>query len=266
MLIDWARAALATRRRRPRYLHTGMGYLEFLAGLHARVQPRSYLEIGTRKGRSLTVANCASIAVDPTLQVSSNVIGEKPSCLFVQATSDAFFESGLLRRVFSDGVDLAFLDGLHNYEVLLRDFMNTERNCHPRSLIILHDCLPPIPEMAERTYRPSQRRDGRFRSDWTGDVWKLLPILTAHRPDIRIVAVDAPPSGLVICGNLDPASTVLAEKYEAIVEGHRAMSLEEFGMDALFGLANLQSSHAVLARTDLGTFFMREPETAATAR
>jgi hypothetical protein len=117
MLIDWARSARAARWRRPPSPHVGMDYRDFLAGLHARLDPRSYLEIGTQKGRSLALANCASIAVDPNLQVLSNGIGEKPSCLFVQATSDAFFKSGMLSRHFPDGVDFAFLDGLHHYEV-----------------------------------------------------------------------------------------------------------------------------------------------------
>jgi hypothetical protein len=49
--------------RRPR--HEGTGYLRLLRRLHALKRPRSYLEIGTAAGKTLAVARCASIAIDP---------------------------------------------------------------------------------------------------------------------------------------------------------------------------------------------------------
>ncbi len=48
---------------RPR--HEGTGYLRLLRRLHALKRPRSYLEIGTAAGKTLAVARCASIAIDP---------------------------------------------------------------------------------------------------------------------------------------------------------------------------------------------------------
>ena len=54
-----------------------------------------------------------------------------------------------MRDFFPKGPDIAFLDGMHRAEYLLRDFMNTERFSHERTLILLHDCLPVNARMAD---------------------------------------------------------------------------------------------------------------------
>ena len=41
---------------------------ELLQGLHEKTRPRTYLEIGIRTGRSLTLSRARSIGVDPSLQ------------------------------------------------------------------------------------------------------------------------------------------------------------------------------------------------------
>jgi hypothetical protein len=120
---------------------------------------------------------------------------------------------------------MAFLDGLHLFEFLLRDFMNTERVCDRNSLILLDDCLPITIEMAERDYRPAERRDKETAVWWTGDVWKLLPILREYRPDLRIVPVDVNPTGSIVVSNLDPESTRLSECYPEILRRYLEVEL-----------------------------------------
>ena len=66
-------------------------YLPVLKRLHDVLRPETYLEIGTRSGDSLRLASCASIAIDPSFCVSSDVIGTKPACHFYQIPSDRFF-------------------------------------------------------------------------------------------------------------------------------------------------------------------------------
>ena len=148
--------------------------------------------------------------------------------------SDDLSEHEDLKRYFVRGVDLAFLDGLHLFEALLRDFTNTERFCHDRSVILLHDCLPLNERMAEREMRIVETEDQSTRLHWTGDVWKLLPILRKYRPDLRLLQLDCPPTGLVICTGLDPYSNVLTQNYKAIVEEFSHMPLEEFGIQRLW--------------------------------
>ena len=111
-------------------------------------------------------------------------------------------------------IALAFIDGMHLFEYALRDFMNIERHCTPGSTILLDDCLP-----ADR------RSAGRERTTdfWTGDVWRVVLALKKYRPDLRIHTVAAAPTGLCVVRGLDPASRVLSENYDAIVQEFLAL-------------------------------------------
>src|SRR5687768_9949099 len=107
----------------------GENYLVLLKTLHTLLKPRTYLEIGAEVGISLSLAECASVAVDPAFRLTKDVIRSKPSLHLYQTTSDAFFRSFDPIGILGDKIELAFLDGMHLYEFLLRDFMNTERYC-----------------------------------------------------------------------------------------------------------------------------------------
>ena len=49
-------------------------------------------------------------------------------------------------------------------------------------------------------------------------MWKTVDMLMRYRPDLDIVALDAPPTGLVVIRNLDPSSSVLNDNYDRIVD------------------------------------------------
>src|SRR5207249_22 len=148
-----------------------------------------------------------------------------------EMTSDDFFSAQDLRRLFPNGIDLAFLDGMHLFEFLLRDFMNTERLSRPTSVIVVHDCCPVNLEMTAREHRPESRADDKTKVMWTGDVWKLLPILRQYRPDVRQIVLDCPPTGLVLLTDLNPRSTVLQENYQDIIRHFRTVTLEDYGLN-----------------------------------
>ncbi len=201
-------------------------YLQRLKDLHQRRQPKAYFEIGTESGASLSFASCLSVAVDPQFKLEGNMALGKPALHLFQSTSDDFFATGFLDR--QDFIfDLAFLDGMHLFEYLLRDFINTERRMSPDGMVVLHDCVPGTFIMAERTWQK------RKTLQWTGDVWKLLPILREYRPDLFVSVRDYAPTGLVEITGLDPDSTVLAENYDEIVDAYMDTSLESFGVDTL---------------------------------
>ncbi len=200
----------------------GANYLACLDRLHAVLRPRSYLEIGTLNGTTLALSRCRSVAVDPRFQLSVKVPGRMPSLFLYQGPSDAFFAEVDVAAVLGGAVELAFLDGLHLFEVLLRDFINTERLCRPNSVILLHDCVPLDAAMAEREGEAALAgRNARYPGWWTGDVWKTVDALLRWRPDLDIVALDAPPTGLVMVRNLDPGSRVLEREYPTILETYR---------------------------------------------
>lgn len=188
----------------------GRNYLDFLSEMHAGLAPAWYLEIGTNTGLSLARSRTRSIAVDPEFKINQNVFGNKPEVHLFQKTSDAFFADGHIAALGAK-IDLAFLDGLHWYEFLLRDFINTEYHVTEGAYAVLHDCIPWTSEMVDRDYTKFVGKA------WTGDVWKVVPILQKYRPDLQLRVFDAKPSGLVVITGMDPANRILADHYDEII-------------------------------------------------
>ncbi|WP_442754763.1 class I SAM-dependent methyltransferase [Methylocystis sp. JAN1] len=203
-----------------RPLHGGVVYFDVLAWFHKFLNPKNYLEIGTRTGDSLRSVTCPSIAIDPAFQISEDIIGRKSILHIFQKTSDDFFRDHDPAILFGAPVDLAFLDGLHWYEFLLRDFINIEKSCRKNSVVVLHDCIPTNLYYARRLLEDLSGLSSQMPNPnwWAGDVWKTVAILKKARPDLRIHAFDAPPTGLVCITNLNPGSTVLEEDYYDLVQ------------------------------------------------
>ncbi len=206
----------------------GLHYRRFLADLHASCLFDWYLEVGCRSGESFAPVRSKTIAVDPFFRAEINIIGKKPALHVFQATSDDFFASGFLSR--NDvRLSLAFLDGMHLFEFLLRDFMNTEAAMDARGVIMLHDCVPFGLKMTRRDL------DNLPDGPWTGDVWKLIPILQKWRPDLTVTVLDCAPTGLVCISGLDPTSRVLTENYDRIISDYLEMDIRAFGVERFFG-------------------------------
>ena len=237
--------------------HGGEDYLDVLARIHTVLKPRTYLEMGTWTGNSLKLATCKSIAVDPHFQIASDVIGGKPECHFFQMVGDAFFRSHSPRQIFGETTDLAFLDSMHLFEFVLRDFINIEPHCARNSIIALHDCLPTDVHIASRTNDPAERE--RLSSThpgwWTGDVCKMLPILRKFRPDLTVVSLDAQPTGLVLITGLYPESRVLRDRYYDIVQEFNAMTLLDYGVQKHLSEAGIVHTRRFERPQDFGPIF-----------
>lgn len=195
--------------------HTGSYYIDVLSWFHTFLSPKNYMEIGTNTGESLRLSSCQSIAIDPAFYIQREIIGQKPTLHAYQKPSDAFFRDHNPLAILGSPIDLAFLDGMHWFEFLLRDFINTEKHCKKNSVIIMHDCVPTSLYYARR--QPDDMADisGDIPNKewWAGDVWKTAAILKKYRPDLRMYAFDAPPTGLLCITNLDPHSTALDDNY-----------------------------------------------------
>jgi len=213
--------------------NNGLPYIAFLEALHKNLTPRTYFEIGTETGKSVEVSSCPSICVDPEFRIERNIFKGRTQTLLFQKTSDDFFRDHDVRSIFPHGSDFAFLDGMHLFEFLFRDFTNTEKACHQRSLIALHDCLPLNARMAGRQVALGKEGEPWWDA-WTGDVWKMIPVLKKYRPDLRVLFVDAPPTGLVLINNVDPKSSVLDNNYFSIVDEFSNLTLEEYGVEKLY--------------------------------
>ena len=195
------------------------GYYRMLRRLHATLKPETYLEIGIRKGDSLALATTAAVAIgiDPAPILARPAA---PNAEVFAMTSDDFFANCDVREELGGrDLDLAFIDGMHLFEYVIRDFANVERVSTPDTVVVLHDCLP-IDAL-------SAARDRTTRL-WTGDVWKAALVLRRYRPDLRLTVIDAPPSGLVIVHGLDPESRVLDENAEAILGEYTALGFDHW--------------------------------------
>jgi predicted O-methyltransferase YrrM len=194
----------------------GPPYRDVLRRLHELVRPKHYLEIGVETGATLAMAHAAerAIGIDPDeSKLRRDLV--PPRARVFHETSDAFFARQTRAEALAgQALDLAFIDGMHWFEYALRDFINVESWSRPEGVVLLHDCLPVFPLTASRERRT------KF---WVGDVWKVVPILRKYRPELRIKIVATAPSGLCVVRGLDPASTVLRERLDAIIEEYRGL-------------------------------------------
>lgn len=198
----------------------GESYFRMLERMHAHLKPRTYLEIGVSRGESirLTGAGTRAIGVDPEPAVAY-ALG--PNVSIVAETSDAFFAGHDVRAELGAlPVDFAFIDGMHHFEFALRDFVNIEALCEPGSTIVIHDVYPLDRHTAARE---------RVTEFWSGDIWRLVLLLRRHRPDLMVRTIAAAPTGLALVRNLDPRSTRLRDRLDALIE--EGLALEYGALD-----------------------------------
>ena len=200
----------------------GAEYRHCLRQIHSTLRPANYLEIGCLDGETLALAGCPAIGIDPAFKPRIAIGPEARALFLFQVESDAFFARYDPARLLGQAVALAFIDGLHRIENALRDFIHVERCCAADGVIVLHDCVPLDRFMACRDQGDAvTRARSRRPAFWTGDVWKMLPILARFRPDLEVTVFNAPPTGLVLVRGLDPANRTLEREYEGIVAAWR---------------------------------------------
>ena len=196
-------------------------YTSTLQRVHREIAPQLYLEIGIRKGLSLDLSNCNTIAIDPAPEISEEL---PKNHRVYQMTSDHFFEFHAELAIAEQKVDLAFIDGLHLFEFALRDFINIEKYSSPTSIIIIDDILPSTLQQASRI---------RQTRVWTGDVWKIIFVLRKYRPELRIKILDCHPTGLMVVSRLDKTNKVLENNYNQIIRQSEKTLLSDYSLEVL---------------------------------
>lgn len=120
----------------------------------------SYLEIGCDDDHAFSKIRLTNkIGVDP--YSGGNFRG----------TSDQFFSQN------NKKFDCVFIDGLHEYDQVNKDILNSLDNLNENGIILLHDCLPKS---------MSQQAVPRHQWVWNGDVWKCI-VKYRCRKDLDIV-------------------------------------------------------------------------------
>ena len=192
----------------------GPDYARVLAEIHARLRPRTYLEIGVGTGTTLALAAPATRAlgvdVEPRIE---EAIGPNTK-VFALKSDDFFSEIDVLAELGGRPLDLAFIDGMHHFEFALRDFIAIERLCTRDSTVLVHD-----------TYPLDRLTAARARSTlfWSGDVWRFVLALKKYRPDLAVHTIAAAPTGLTLIRGLDPASRLLDASLQGIVAEFMAL-------------------------------------------
>lgn len=151
--------------------------------LVSRKPDPAYLEIG-----------CASNALFDSVPVLNKVGVDPAAGGTVRDTSDNFFETN--RSQF----DVVFIDGLHTYDQVRRDIVNSLKCLNNGGWIALHDMLPRtwIEHHVPIVTMPSK--------PWTGDVWKVAFELTqTEGVDFRLLKIDR---GVGVLKVLKPHVTV----------------------------------------------------------
>lgn len=179
-------------------------YLDAMALVHRIVAPELYLEIGVRHGASLALAHGRAIGVDPHPEIDVDL---PATAQLFDITSDGFFETKA-DAALDRAPDLVFIDGMHLFENVLRDFMQVERRAHPATVVVIDDVFPNNPRQALRK---------RATKVWAGDVWKIFTSLQKYRPDLILLPLDTAPTGLLLVLGLDPGNTTLWSRYNTLV-------------------------------------------------
>jgi hypothetical protein len=186
----------------------GDGYYKTLKRLHKLLKPATYVEIGVRKGKSLSLAAppTISIGIDPEPSIQYEFSAQ--TAVYKMTSNEFFVTCNLPEIIRAEHFSLAFIDGLHLFEQCLLDFINLERFAKPSSIILIHDCIPldAISSARERT-----------TGFYSGDVWKILPIIKRYRPEVDFFTIKTPPTGLGVFTNLNPASRILGDRYQDVV-------------------------------------------------
>jgi hypothetical protein len=192
----------------------GEDYFRVLERIHLHLRPRTYVEIGVAQGESIRLADpgTRALGVDPEPRIPFQT---GPNVSIFAETSDAFFAQHDVRAELGGlPLELAFIDGMHQFEFALRDFMNIEPLCTAASTILIHDVYP--------LDAPTAARE-RATAFWSGDIWRLVLLLRKHRPDLEVHTIAAAPTGLALVRNLDPKSTYIRDHLDELVKEYLAV-------------------------------------------
>jgi hypothetical protein len=140
--------------------------ISFVNDVVAKTGTKNYLEIGCdTNGLFQSVPVINKVGVDP-IQGGN-----------VRLESDVFFKTNT--TIF----DTVFIDGLHTYEQVRRDVVNSIKHTKVGGWVLLHDMIPRnwveehVPRIGEGA--------------WTGDVWKVaFELMNTKGIDFKIIWAD----------------------------------------------------------------------------
>ena len=172
-----------------------MNRLQILNYLSKKRKAKNYLEIGVERGHVFLEVKCPrKIAVDPVFLIGikrfiRNLIAYpyNLSNKYFAKKSDDFFETNAPKIYAKSKIDLALVDGMHEYEFVLRDIENTVKYLSEDGVILVHDCNP---MSIEASVSYSERKEKAYKGYWNGDVWKVILHIKSLRSDLSVFVLD----------------------------------------------------------------------------
>jgi hypothetical protein len=172
-----------------------MDRLTLIQTLMKQKKLNNYLEIGVFNGHIFfRIRSGFKVAVDPEFKFDPiRKMGKmilNPYNLFNQyfeKTSDAFFAQDAEQVFSGKKIQIALIDGMHEYEFALRDIENTLRFLSEDGVIIVHDCNALSKESSSSF---GEWNAGPGKGTWNGNVWKTILHLRSLRTDLRVFVLD----------------------------------------------------------------------------
>ncbi|UCC43652.1 MAG: class I SAM-dependent methyltransferase [Candidatus Zixiibacteriota bacterium] len=137
---------------------------------------------------SIEVKNCSQPGQSADMNAEAEGTSLQNSTQYYQMTSDDFFTQADT-IVGPLGIDVAFVDGLHEWKQAVRDVENCLRYLNNGGVIVMHDCSP-ISELIATPFDRLEeaKKDPKWDGAWTGDVWKAVAWLRSAHHDLRFTA------------------------------------------------------------------------------
>lgn len=167
-------------------------YVEWLKAFHQVVHPKSYLEIGVASGQTLALSqnHTTSVGVDPAFKIVFPI----QNATLYRLRSDDYFRHLSSDQDQTNPFEMVFIDGLHEWRQAVRDLLNSAHACTAGGVILIHDVVP----MDEKSASPTCKT-----ILWPGDVFKMLPWIHTHYPEVRLTVIRTAPTGLAVITGID---------------------------------------------------------------
>lgn len=176
---------------------------------------QTYLEIGIRRGSIIkNIRATDKIGVDPAINFSWRMQIKKNLGMLDfkvhEVESDVFFERSADNIYREKGLDVVFVDGLHEYKQALRDVQNSLKYLNQNGAIVMHDCNPlnaagayPVKKSFDELHDLiANGMIPGWNDCWHGDVWKALVHLRVEHDDLNIFTIDLDSGlGIITYGN-----------------------------------------------------------------